>query len=106
MLDDKWYFHRGDIQIEKPYWIGPVYTQGKTKRKLNGPAAYAYEDAPDQYAFTKSALLNHEWREVIIPRTEHWICFYRKKGAFYQNQSHWMNEPMVHIVPHWNFEGL
>ena len=85
MLDDKWYFHRGDIQIEKPYWKGPVYTQGKTKRKLNGPAAYAYEDAPDQYAFTKSALLNHEWREVTIPRTEHWICFYRKKGAFYQN---------------------
>ena len=79
MLDDKWYFHRGDIQIEKPYWKGPVYTQGKTKRKLNGPAAYAYEDAPDQYACTKSALLNHEWREVTIPRTEHWICFYKKR---------------------------
>ena len=68
LLNDKWYFHRGDIEIEKPYWKGPVYTQSKTERKLNGPAAYAYEDAPDQYAFTKSGLLNHEeWREVTIP---------------------------------------
>ncbi len=32
--------------------------------------------------------------------------FLQKKGAFYQNQSHWLQEPMVHIVPHWNFEGL
>ncbi len=32
--------------------------------------------------------------------------FLQKKGAFYQNKSHWTNEPMVHIVPHWNFEGM
>ncbi|MBE6727407.1 MAG: DUF4982 domain-containing protein [Ruminococcaceae bacterium] len=32
--------------------------------------------------------------------------FLQKKGAFYQNKSFWSNEPMVHIVPHWNFEGL
>ena len=32
--------------------------------------------------------------------------FLQKKGAFYQNKSHWTNEPMVHIVPHWNFEGF
>lgn len=32
--------------------------------------------------------------------------FLQKKGAFYQNKSHWTNEPMVHIVPHWNFNGL
>ncbi len=32
--------------------------------------------------------------------------FLQKKGAFYQNQSHWTEKPMVHIVPHWNFEGL
>ena len=32
--------------------------------------------------------------------------FLYKKGAFYQNKSHWTDEPMVHIVPHWNFEGL
>ncbi len=32
--------------------------------------------------------------------------FLQKKGAFYQNKSHWTAEPMVHIVPHWNFCGL
>lgn len=32
--------------------------------------------------------------------------FLQKKGAFYQNKSHWTDDPMVHIVPHWNFEGL
>ena len=32
--------------------------------------------------------------------------FLQKKGAFYQNKSHWTKEPMAHIVPHWNFKGL
>lgn len=32
--------------------------------------------------------------------------FLQKKGAFYQNKSHWTTEPMAHIVPHWNFEGF
>lgn len=33
--------------------------------------------------------------------------FLQKKDAFYQNQSHWIeNRPVVHLMPHWNFEGL
>ena len=32
--------------------------------------------------------------------------FLQKKGAFYQNVSHWTDEPMAHIVTHWNFAGL
>lgn len=32
--------------------------------------------------------------------------FLQKKGAFYQNLSHWSDEPMIYIVPHWNFRGL
>ncbi len=32
--------------------------------------------------------------------------FLQKKGAFYQNKSHWSKKPMAHIVPHWNFKGL
>ena len=32
--------------------------------------------------------------------------FLQKKGAFYQNVSHWTDEPMAHIVPHWNLKGL
>lgn len=32
--------------------------------------------------------------------------FLQKKDAFYQNVSHWSNQPMVHLLPHWNFQGL
>lgn len=32
--------------------------------------------------------------------------FLQKKSAFYQNQSHWTDKPMIYIVPHWNFKGL
>lgn len=32
--------------------------------------------------------------------------FLQKKGAYYQNMSHWTDQPMAHIVPHWNFRGL
>ncbi len=31
--------------------------------------------------------------------------FLQKKDAFYQNQSHWIKEPMIHILPHWNHSG-
>lgn len=32
--------------------------------------------------------------------------YLQKKDAFYQNKSHWTDEPMVHILPHWNHEGM
>ena len=33
--------------------------------------------------------------------------FLQKKDAFYQNQSHWIDDkPILHILPHWNFKGL
>lgn len=32
--------------------------------------------------------------------------FMQKKDAFYQNKSHWTDEPMVHLLPHWNFAGF
>ncbi len=31
--------------------------------------------------------------------------FLQKKDAFYQNQSHWSEKPMVHLLPHWNLRG-
>lgn len=32
--------------------------------------------------------------------------YLRKKDAFYQNQSHWIEDrPLVHLLPHWNFRG-
>lgn len=28
--------------------------------------------------------------------------YLQPKDAFYQNQSHWLDSPMVHLLPHWN----
>jgi beta-galactosidase len=30
--------------------------------------------------------------------------FLQKKDAFYQNQSHWSDIPMIHMLPHWNVD--
>ncbi|MBR6763087.1 MAG: DUF4982 domain-containing protein [Clostridia bacterium] len=43
---------------------------------------------------------------VVCSRSGAIDLFFQKKGAFYQNKSHWSTEPMVHIVPHWNFRGM
>ncbi len=32
--------------------------------------------------------------------------YLNKKDAFYQNKSHWTDEPMVHLLPHWNWKGM
>lgn len=31
--------------------------------------------------------------------------YLQKKDAFFQNQSHWSEKPMVHLLPHWNWKG-
>lgn len=31
--------------------------------------------------------------------------YLQKKDAFFQNQSLWTDQPMVHLLPHWNFQG-
>lgn len=32
--------------------------------------------------------------------------FLQKKDAFYQNKSYFTSEPMVHLLPHWNWSGF
>lgn len=32
--------------------------------------------------------------------------YMQKKDAFYQNLSHFSTQPVIHVVPHWNFEGM
>lgn len=31
--------------------------------------------------------------------------FLQKKDAFYQNRTHWVKSPLIHLLPHWNFKG-
>lgn len=32
--------------------------------------------------------------------------FLQKKDAFWQNKSLWTTQPMVHLLPHWNWDGM
>ena len=67
LLNDDWNFHKGDINVEKPYWKGPVYSQSKTQRKQMGPAALGYLDIPDNFV-ARNGLLTHErWEKVNVP---------------------------------------
>jgi hypothetical protein len=67
LLNDGWRFHRGDIAVEAPAYKGPVYSQSKTERKKSGPAAYAYSDAPDQFA-SNSGILSLRRAEQLLPK--------------------------------------
>ena len=66
-------------------------------------------DRPYVFGFFQWIAFEHRG-EAIWPR----ICsqagaidlFMQKKDAFYQNRSQFVTEPMIHLMPHWNFKGL
>ena len=65
ILNEKWTFHKGDIDEPMSPDKGFTYTQSKTERKLSGPAAYNYSDTPDPY-FTK-IISPEKWEWVDLP---------------------------------------
>ena len=46
-----------------------------------------------------------EW-PMISSKSGSIDMYLQKKSSFYLNKSFWSEEPMVHILPHWNFKGL
>lgn len=44
LLNDKWHFHKGDIEIKRPSKYGPMIKMAKTERERQGPAAVCYND--------------------------------------------------------------
>lgn len=67
LLNDNWFFHKGDIKIPRPTDKGPVYSQAKTIRKRTGPAAYFYTDTPDKYGKGHDILTHEKWVKVDLP---------------------------------------
>ena len=72
----------------------------------------AFHNAPWMFGFYQWIAFEHRG-EAVWPR----ICsqagaidlFLQKKDAFYQNQAYFTDgklSPMVHILPHWNWQGL
>ncbi len=67
LLNDDWFFHRGDIKLPRPTDKGPVYSQAKTIRKRTGPASYLYTDTPDKYGSGQDYLTHETWLKVQLP---------------------------------------
>lgn len=89
--------------------------------------AYDHDEAPPHFCsreYTQKYLAARDWVmggyqwnafEYMGESTE-WprLCslsgaidlYLQKKDAFYQNQSHWSDAPMVHLLPHWNYGGM
>lgn len=66
LFDEKWIFHRGDINIELPKDKGPIYIQSKTERKVWGPASRHYNGVPDNYS-TEKEICADRWEYVDLP---------------------------------------
>lgn len=65
-FNEEWLFHRGDIETKEPPYKGAAYMQAKTARRLTDPAAYAYNDRPNDYRM--DALYTAErWESVTLP---------------------------------------
>lgn len=71
--------------------------------------AKMFNERPYLFGYFQWIAFEHRG-EAVWPR----ICsvagaidlFLQKKDAFYQNLSEFTDEPMVHLLPHWNFEGF
>lgn len=66
-LNNNWRFHQGDLPVERPTDKGPVYSQSKTQRKLQGPASYYYFDKVDAFGGDGKELRSEGWKFVNLP---------------------------------------
>ncbi len=67
-LNRNWLYHKGDIVLPPIEHKGPVYTQSKTVRKQNGPAAYGYIDTPNEFLYDMNSVLGQDnWYSVDLP---------------------------------------
>lgn len=100
-------------------WNFPDFADGGRLREYDKDANEWFWGRENTYRFLRSipyVFGCYQWigvehrGEAVWPR----VCsasgaidlYLQKKGVFYQNLSHWSKEPMAHLVPHWNFEGL
>lgn len=119
---------------DKPFISSENCAVGSTRGwYLGDEPAYGYLDARDRdrdpetwywgREGTWKYIMRHKWNcgcfqwiafdhrgEAIWPRLSSasgaFDMFLQKKDAFYQNLSHWSDEPMIHILPHWNHKGM
>lgn len=66
LFDDKWLFHRGEVNMDYHRDKGPIYAQAKTERKLYGPASRLYKGMPDPYGRDNIQCAD-KWEWVNLP---------------------------------------
>lgn len=66
LFNDNWRFHRGEIEVDFPPYKGAAYMMAKTESMLYGPAAYAYNDRPDDFR-TRAVHTSEKWEKVDLP---------------------------------------
>jgi len=87
-----------DKDTDTNYWF---LGREKTRKFLN--------ERPYVFGAFQWAAVEHRGEAMwpaICSKSGALDLFLQKKGAFYQNKSHWSDEPMVHIVSNWNFKGM
>ncbi|MBR2042967.1 MAG: DUF4982 domain-containing protein [Clostridia bacterium] len=66
-INSGWLFCEGDLKVDRPYTKGPVYSQSKTERKLQGPASYNHNDVPEGWGAGTRELVSIGWKRVDLP---------------------------------------
>ncbi len=66
-INNDWLFCEGDLKVNRPLNKGPVYSQSKTERKLQGPAAYNYYDNPYGWVTGGREITSIGWQTVSLP---------------------------------------
>ena len=100
--------HYFDDNVERSF--ASAYDKDTNKWFLGREKTWKYVAERDWIAGSFQWIAFEHRGECVWPR----LCsisgavdmYLQKKDAFYQNKSHWSSEPMVHILPHWNFSGL
>ncbi len=66
-INSRWLFCEGDLKVDRPFTKGPVYSQSKTERKLQGPASYNHNDVPEGWGAGTRELISIGWQWVDLP---------------------------------------
>ena len=65
-FNEKWIFHRGDIEVGLPKDKGPLYMQAKTERYRMGPASIYYSGWPEDFSKEREYRAE-KWEHIRLP---------------------------------------
>ncbi len=95
---------RGEYSLEGQGWWGPYPTQSITAEQL-WRFTRTYDYVAGDFMWTGIDYLGEtRWPHRSASFGVIDLCGFPKDG-YYFYQSQWSNQPMLHLFPHWNWEG-